>query len=107
MKPSIFRKSSIFFAITIVVISIMAWALVDNYSDYFDRVHTEYKEKEIIDLSKPISVERLSEFLIQKGYLDNEEERLKIAEAGRDFVIKNYTMKKLLAYVLKKDGLDE
>ena len=42
-----------------------------------------------------------------KYYLDNEEERLKIAEAGRDFVIKNYTMKKLLAYVLKKDGLDE
>lgn len=81
MKPSIFHKSSIFFAITIVVISIMAWALVDNYSDYFDRVHTEYKEKEIIDLSKPISVERLSEFLIQKGYLDNEEDAEFIAEA--------------------------
>lgn len=81
MKPSIFRKSSIFFAITIVVISIMAWALVDNYSDYFDRVHTEYKEKEIIDLSKPISVERLSELLIQKGYLDNEEDADFIAKA--------------------------
>lgn len=81
MKPSIFRKSSIFFAITIVVISIMAWTLVDNYSDYFDRVHTEYKGKEVIDLSKPVSIETLSEYLIQKGYLDNEEDADFIAKA--------------------------
>lgn len=87
MKPSIFRKSSIFFAITIVVISIMAWTLVDNYSDYFDRVDTEYKGKEIIDLSKPISVELLSEYLIQKGYLDNEEDAAFIADAiKKDFL---------------------
>lgn len=42
-----------------------------------------------------------------KYYLENEEERLKIAEAGKEFVMKNYTMKKLLADVLKKDWLYE
>ncbi len=42
-----------------------------------------------------------------KCYLNNEEEYLKIAKAGKEFVIKNYTMKKLLADVLKKDGLYE
>ena len=81
MKPSIFRKSSIFFAITIVVISITAWTVIGNYSDYFDRVYTEYKEKEIIDLSKPISVEVLSEYFIKKGYLDKEEDASFIANA--------------------------
>lgn len=42
-----------------------------------------------------------------KCYLNNEEDCLKIAKAGKEFVMKNYTMKKLLADVLKKDGLDE
>ena len=67
MKPDTFRKSTAFFVATIAAISIMAWTLVGNYSDYFDRVYTEYKEKEIIDLSKPISVEVLSEYFIKKG----------------------------------------
>lgn len=40
-------------------------------------------------------------------YLNNEEKRLKVAKAGKEFVMKNYTMKKLLADVLKKDGLYE
>ena len=44
MRPNTFSINSIFFAITIAVISIMAWTLVGNYSDYFDRVYTEYKE---------------------------------------------------------------
>lgn len=42
-----------------------------------------------------------------KYYLNNEDECLKIAKAGKEFVMKNYTMKKLLADVLKKDGLYE
>lgn len=81
MRPNTFSINSIFFAITIAVISIMAWTLVGNYSDYFDRVYTEYKEKEIIDLSKPISVEVLSEYFIKKGYLDKEEDASFIANA--------------------------
>ena len=81
MRPNTFSINSIFFAITIAVISIMAWTLIGNYSDYFDRVYTEYKEKEIIDLSKPISVEVLSEYFIKKGYLDKEEDASFIANA--------------------------
>ena len=81
MKPDTFRKSTAFFVATIAAISIMAWTLVDNYSDYFDRLHTEYKQKNVIDLSKPISVETLSGYLIQKGYLDNEEDADFIAKA--------------------------
>lgn len=81
MRSNTFSINSIFFAITIAVISIMAWTLIGNYSDYFDRVYTEYKEKEIIDLSKPISVEVLSEYFIKKGYLDKEEDASFIANA--------------------------
>ena len=81
MRSSIIGKNAFFFIIVIAVISIMAWSLMDNYSDYFDQVNSEYKEKKVLDLSKPVSVETLTDFFLQKGIFDNENDASFVAVA--------------------------
>ena len=80
MRSSILGKNA-FFVFVIAVISIMAWSLLDNYSNYFDQVNAEYKEKKVLDLSKPVSVDYLTGFLLQKGYFENDEDASFIAKA--------------------------
>lgn len=81
VRSSIIGKNAFFFIIVIAVISIMAWSLMDNYSDYFDQVNSEYKEKKVLDLSKPVSVETLTNFFLQKGIFDNENDASFVAVA--------------------------
>lgn len=80
MGKSLLNKSILFFIIVITVIGIMSWSLVKNYSDYFYEVESKFKNKDIIDLSKPISTQFFSNFLLERKYVDSQDDALFIAQ---------------------------
>ena len=80
MKKGLLNTSLLFFITVITVIGIMSWSLINNYSDYFDEVESKFKNKDIIDLSKPISTQFFSNFLLERNYVDSQDDALFIAQ---------------------------
>lgn len=81
MKSNNTNKELFLFITTIVVIGFLSWCLLDNYSGYFEEVKSEYRDKKIIDFSKPVSESLLAEVLVENNYIENEDDALFVARS--------------------------
>ena len=81
MKSNNTSKEVFLFISTIVIIGFLSWCLLDNYSGYFNEVKSEYRDKKIIDLSKPVSESLLTEVLVENNYIENDDDALFVARS--------------------------
>ena len=81
MKSNNTSKEVFLFISTLVIIGFLSWCLLDNYSGYFNEVKSEYRDKKIIDLSKPVSESLLTEVLVENNYIENDDDALFVARS--------------------------